>query len=62
MMDLIFMAGSGDGNTQCQNISIINDGVRENVQNFSVRLNTTDPQVQLIPESATIILIDNDSK
>ena len=46
----------------CQNISIVNDGVREEIQNITFGLNTTDSQVILSPTSATIIIIDNDSE
>ena len=59
---VIFPSDSNNGTIHCQNISIVNDGVREEIQNITLGLNTTDSQVVLSPSSATIIIIDNDSE
>ena len=62
MRVVIFPPGSVDGTIHCQNISIVNDGVREEIQNVTLGLSTTDLQVMLAPSSAQIIIIDNDSE
>ena len=61
-MRVIFHSNSLNGTIYCQNISIVNDGVREEIQNITLGLNTTDSQVVLSPSSAAIIIIDNDSE
>ena len=44
-------------------ITIINDGVREETQEeFSVLLNTTDSDVILQPDSAQVLIVDNNSE
>ena len=59
---VVFPPGSIDGTINCQNISIINDGVREEIQNITLGLNTTNSQVVLSTSSTRIIVIDNDSE
>ena len=56
---VVFLPGS---DMHCQNISIADDSVREETQNISLGLNTTDSQVLLISNFANIIIIDDDSE
>ena len=51
------------GSEKCELITIINDGVREEIQEeFSLILNTTDSDVILEPETAQVLIVDNNSE
>ena len=43
-------------------VPIIDDAVLENSENLSVMLNTEDLDVSLVPSSASVTIVDNDSK
>lgn len=61
-MGIVFPSGSSNGTTDCLTITIVNDDVREEVQNIPLTLNTTDQQVLLSSTSTTsIVIMDNDS-
>ena len=61
--EITFPAGSSAGSQYCEQIIIINDGVREEVQEeFSVILNTTDSNVVLEPDTAQVLVVDNNSE
>ena len=50
-------------NVSCTTVvPIIDDAVLENSENFSVMLSTTDLDVSLEPSSASVTIVDNDSK
>ena len=53
---------SKDNTRQCFNVGILDDDVVEPEKTFLVMLNTGDPQVTLLPDTATITIIDNDGK
>ena len=55
-----FMPGVSDLCTS--EISIIDDLVLEDNETFSVLLSTTDLDVSLEPSSASVTIVDNDSK
>ena len=44
----------------CFNVSILDDEIYEEEENFLVMLTTGDPQVKLSPSTANIIIVDND--
>ena len=44
----------------CQNIIIINDTFYENREDFNVRLTTVDPDVNLIPDTGTVTILDEE--
>ena len=44
----------------CQSIIIINDTFYENSEDFNVRLTTVDPDVNLIPDTGAITILDED--
>ena len=57
---LLYPPGSSE---QCQQISIIDDGVREDVEEeFTVTLTSGDSDVVLQPDTAVVLIVDNDSK
>ena len=58
-MELTIVAGADQ---QCTSISISDDPILENVELFSVQLNTSDQAVTLHPRSANITIEDNDGK
>ena len=50
-------------NVSCTTVvPIIDDAVLEDSENFSVILSTTDLDVSLVPSSASVTIVDNDSK
>ena len=53
---------SKDNTRMCFNVDILNDNVNEPEKIFQVVLTTGDPQITLSPDTAVIIIIDNDSK
>lgn len=60
---LLFPSGSAADSEQCQQITIINDGVREDAsEEFSITLRTQDPDIILQPNTAQILIIDNDGE
>ena len=46
----------------CESIQIENDNLPEDIENFTVLLNTTDPSVSFMIQSAVIGIADDDSK
>lgn len=59
----MFPSGSSNGSTSCLAVSIVNDDLREEIENISLTLNTMDEQVLLSSTSTTsIVIVDNDSK
>ena len=58
-MELTIVAGADQ---QCTSISISDDPILENVEFFSVELNTSDQAVTLHLSSANITIEDNDGK
>ena len=46
----------------CVNIPITNDSVYENTESFNVRLNTTDQDVNIVPDQAVVNIDDNDGE
>ena len=61
--EIVFQSGSTSGSEQCEQIIILNDGVREEIQEeFSIILNTTDSDVILEPETAQVLIVDNNSE
>ena len=60
---MLFFSGSTAGTELCKNITIVNDGVREDeTEEFSIMLTTQDPDVILQPDTAQVFIIDNDSE
>ena len=54
---------SKDITQQCFNVGIFDDDdINELQRTFLVMLTTGDPQVDLLPDTATITIIDNDGK
>ena len=59
----MFSSGTTAGSEECQNITIVNDGVREEVsEEFTIMLTTQDPDVILQPHTAQVLVIDNDGE
>ena len=48
--------------TQCINVSLVDDTTVEDQENISIMLSTMEERVILDPLSAEIIIMDNDSK
>ena len=48
------------GEQQCVNISILSENIVENDEVFLAQLATDDTSVNLIPDEAQIIIVDND--
>ena len=46
----------------CESIQIENDNLSEDIENFTVLLNTTEPSVSFMIQSAVIAIADDDSK
>ena len=46
----------------CESIQIENDNLPEDIENFTVLLNTTDPSVSFMIQSAVVGIADDDSK
>lgn len=44
------------------NISLVDDKVTEKNETFSVLISSTDPDVNIVNGTATIIIVDNDGK
>lgn len=59
---LVFPSGSTISSEQCQLITIVNDGVREDTEEFSITLSSQDPDVVLQPNTTQVLIIDNDSE
>ena len=57
--NLVFPAGSSTGATQCINIIILDDGVRERDERFTVMLMTFDPGVITGNNETTVVIIDD---
>ena len=58
-MEFLFDA---DTSRACARIPIIEDMSLEAVESFNVILSTTDTRVSLEPQTATVLISDNDSK
>ena len=57
------MSFDGANTEQCLSITIVNDGVREDInEEFTLVLSTGDSDIDLFPATAQVILIDNNSK
>ena len=46
----------------CSNISIVDDGIYEGTESFTVTLDSTDFEVILEPHTGSITITDNDSR
>lgn len=46
----------------CESIQIENDNLSEDIENFTVLLNTTEPSVSFMIQSAVVAIADDDSK
>ena len=51
-----------DNTRECFNVDILDNDISEPEEKFLVMLATGDPQVDLLPDTATITIIDNDGK
>lgn len=51
-----------ENHTICRNISIMFDNVLEDVEEFFILINTTDPDVQILQSNASIFIFDNSGK
>lgn len=61
--EIIFQPGSSSGSEHCEQVFILDDGIREEIQEeFLVTLNTTDSDVILQPETAQVLIVDNNSE
>ena len=61
--DIIFPTGASASSEYCEQLRIIDDGVREEIQeDFIVMLTTTDIQVILQPDTAHMLIVDLDSE
>ena len=47
---------------QCEDVPIQEDTILETNESFTVELSTTDPDVILDPQSATVTIFDDDSE
>ena len=59
--DVTFVPGSASSDVQCMNISIIDDTALEGNFSFIVSLTSSDPDVLVGRDTATIIITDDDS-
>ena len=60
-MDVFFAAGSVNGNTDCINITILDDDALEGDHSFTVSLNPPDLPVKLsTPSSSPVTITDNE--
>ena len=48
--------------TECISLSFLSDNIVEENETFNIQLNSTDPLVMLFPQSAEVIILDNDRK
>jgi hypothetical protein len=55
-----FSAGSQDGDIECVDIFIVDDGALERNETFTLILTTSDPDVMLGNNVTTITIIDNE--
>ena len=51
-----------DTNRSCVNIPIDDDNFFEDMENFTVSLNSSDPDVTLVPDTAVVTITDDDSE
>lgn len=52
---------TSNGNTSCDNITIIDDGVLEGEHSFEIQIASTDPMLSTINPASTVVTIqDND--
>ncbi len=61
-MVLTFSSGASDGNTECMNVTIMDDDALEADQTFSVTLTEQDDNVDVVNTMTTVTITDNDSK
>jgi hypothetical protein len=54
--------GSQDGNIECVDIFIVDDGALERNETFTLEITTSDPVVLLGNNVTTITIIDNEGK
>ena len=59
MEDLTF---SADVDRVCRNVTTQDDTILEDDEEFTLTLTTTDGSVNLVPDLATVTIVDNDSK
>ena len=57
-----FASGSMNGDIECDNITLLEDGALEGDQIFFLLLKSLDPDVIIGGNTTTIIIRDNDSK
>ncbi len=61
LMDLLVTFEPGAGSLlECENISITNDTILENDEQFLVALTTPDTDITIRPNIATVTIIDDD--
>lgn len=46
----------------CENVTITNDVLEEEIETFGVTLTATDPRVLFLVSSGVIIIVDNDGQ
>ena len=61
-MILNFTSGVSDGDTECLNITIMDDNALEGNQTFSVTLTESDNGVNVLTTITTVTITDNDSE
>lgn len=52
----------GASSRNCTNVTIIDDDISENIEDFLVSLTEEDPGVEVDRDEATVQIMDNDSK
>ncbi len=61
-MVLTFSSGASDSDTECMNVTIMDDDALEADQTFSVTLTTSDDDVNVVNSMTTVTITDIDSK
>ena len=59
---MITFTDANQGQTVCQTVTIVDDLVCEDTEEFSIELSTADDQVDIDPSMATISITDNDGE
>ncbi len=61
-MVLTFSSGASDSDTECMNVTIMDDDALEADETFSVTLTTSDDDVNVVNSMTTVTITDIDSK
>ena len=56
----LFTTSNNNGSFQCTNISIFNDSILEDTEEFQVLLTSSDPAVRIVRNVSTVYIIDDD--